>query len=152
MRPHQESLLAMRVSAALMSMSAALLVVMLLTGDAQAKVIAEMQNKRNEAIQAAALVTTQQIVPTAKAPSLLRLTAQASIASRVAAQFQPTVKALKSAQAPARSTADLPTMPKLGAIADVPKVNIQPRTVVVVQQAAAQPQSQPQPKVVTKTS
>ena len=147
MRPHQDSLLAMRVSAALMSVSAALLVIMLLTGDAQAKAIAKAQYER-EAARAAISVSTQ-VAPTATPPGLPALKTQAISATHPVTSTSTTAKVtVRVRPKVASGSADLPAMPVLGAIADVPAVNIQPRQASAPAQSAAQPQ----PKVVTKTS
>ena len=150
MRPHQDSLLAMRVSAALMSVSAALLVIMLLTGDAQAKAVAKAQEQLREAER---IVTNanSQVVPTATSPSLQVLSKKATTAVRASIAITQSSQSAKTAvnarKTAASSGADIPAMPVLGAIAEVPAINIQPKPAAV-----AQPQPQPQPKVVSKTS
>jgi len=147
MRPHQDSILAMRVSAALMSVSAALLVIMLLTGDAQAKAVTKAQEKLLEEQQVVVSVNTQ-VMPTATAPSLQALTTKATTAVRASVALTKTATTKRKATSSA--AADLPAMPVLGTIAEVPTINIQPRPAPAA--AAAAPAPQPKPKVVTKTS
>ena len=165
MRTHQNTLLAMKLSTVLLSLIAVVLIVMLLTGSALAKRTTEAQ-KPQAVIQAPAQPSAKasHTPVTSKVVMIYVVTATPSATAPVSQTIQATRPAVRAAAA---ANSDLPAMPELAAIPDVPNLPAPaPRSNggggggggggssqnSPAPAPAAQPQPQPQPPVTTKTS
>jgi hypothetical protein len=161
MRMHQNTLLAMKLSTVLLSLIAVVLIVMLLTGSALAQRTTDAQ-KPQPVIQAPAQPTARSNTPvTSRVVIVYVVTATPS----ATAQMGQTVTAIRPAVKPPAAAAinDLPALPQLAAIPDVPNVPAPaPRSNSggsgagggnsSARAAQSQPQPKPQPAVTTKTS
>jgi hypothetical protein len=158
MRTHQNTLLALKLSTLLLSLTAVVLIVMLLTGSVLAKRSTEEQ-KSQAVIQSPSQPTKTSTPAISRVVMVYVVTATPS----VTAPLSPMVKATHTAPKPAVATAsDLPAMPELAAIPEVPDVPAPaPRSSggggsgggnSSAPVSQSQPKPQPQPQVTTKTS